>query len=185
VTDVALVRAASHERLASVLGYGVSADLVGRLAQSSRLRMRLTSLIASRMGKIGELDREQARILAMSPDQLTDLSMRAGAVWHAAAILRIVDGVSRRILVARLGEKNYQLGLAFRSLQPPGTTLDRAPGEIAQAVPADGAACLAAWCESQPPAVAGRLRLTRPAASPEPAHLTWGPPIIAGLLGDD
>jgi hypothetical protein len=144
----------------------------------------MARLISRRLGDVGALSREQARALAMQPDQLTDLASRAGVIWHAGAIARIIDAVSRRALVALLGEKTFELSMAFRSLQPPGGAPDRAPEDIAKAVAVDGAACLAAWCESQHQAVSGRLRLTRPAASPEPVHEMWGPQIIARLLAD-
>ncbi len=184
MTDLSLLQAATHDRLASVLGCGVSAALVDRLVQSPRFRTRLTGLVSSRLGDIGAVSREQARVLAMRPDELTDLSIRAGVVWHAGAIVRIIDGVSRRSLVALLGDKNYELALACLSLQAQGITLERGPEDIAKAVPVDGAACLAAWCESQRREISGRLRLTRPVASAGPLHEAWGPQIVARLLAD-
>jgi hypothetical protein len=186
MTDVTLLQAAPHDRLGSVLGYGVSAALVGRLAQSPRLQARMTELISLRLGDLNDLNREHAKVLAMAPDELTDLSIRAGVVWHAGVIARIIDGVSRRALVVLLGEKNYGLALAGLCSQPPlpDSAFDRGPEDIAKAVSVDGAACLAAWCESQPRAVSGRLRLIRPAASPEDAHETWGPQIVTRLLAD-
>jgi hypothetical protein len=186
VTDVTLLQAAPHDRLAFVLGYGVSAALVDRLAQLTRLQARMTELISSRLGDLGDLNREHAKVLAMAPDELMDLSIRAGVVWHAGVIARIIDGVSQRALVVLLGERNYGLALACLCSQPPlpDNTFDRGPKDIAKAVSVDGAACLAAWCESQPRAVSGRLRLIRPAASPEAAHETLGPQIITRLLAD-
>jgi hypothetical protein len=160
--------------------------VVGRLAQSPRLQARMTELISLRLGDLNDLNREHAKVLAMAPDELTDLSIRAGVVWHAGVIARIIDGGSRRALVVLLGEKNYGLALACLCSQPPlpDSAFDRGPEDIAKAVSVDGAACLAAWCEYQPRAVSGRLRLIRPAASPEDAHETWGPQIVTRLLAD-
>src|SRR5262249_45494191 len=126
----------------------------------------------------------QAKILMMQPDEMIDLSNRAGCAWHGGAIIRFIDGASRRLLVSLLGERNYELALAYNGLQLPSIAYDLPPEDIAKAVPIDGAACLAAWCEVQPRAVAARLRLVRPLASPESTHETWGPQIISRLLAD-
>lgn len=184
MTDVSLLETVPHDRLASLLACGVSAALAGQLAQSPRFRNRVAGLISSRLGDIGDLNREQARALAMQPRELTDLAFRAGVVWHAGVIVRVIDRVARELLIARLGERNYELAIACIGWQPRVALPDRAPEDIAKAIPIDGAACLAAWCESQPRAVSGRLRLIRPSASPELAHETWGAQIVARLLAD-
>src|SRR5260370_42364931 len=98
VTDAPLVQAAHYERLESVLGCGVSATLVGRLAQSPRFRMRMTGLISSRLGEIGDLSREQARVLAMQPEELPALLIRAGVGWESCGIGRVTVVASRRTL---------------------------------------------------------------------------------------
>jgi hypothetical protein len=184
MTDETLLLSVPPDRLASVLGYGVSADLLNRLVRSPRFRDRVVSLVASHLGDVGPLSREQTKILAMRPDELIDLSNRAGSVWHVGSIVRAIDGASRRLLVSLLGTKNYELALACIDLQPRGIALDLMPEDIAKVVPIDGAACLAAWCEGQSCAVSSRLRLARPVASPELIHETWGPQIIARLLAD-
>jgi hypothetical protein len=182
--DAALFSAVAPDRLAAVLGCGVSAGLVGRLSQSPRVWQRAAEYISQRLGDVGTLSREQARALAMRPDELIDLANRAGAIWHRGAIARIIDARARRSLVEMLGEKNYALSMAHGGLEPPGTAAELAPEDIAAAIPADGAACLAVWCEAQHHAVAERLRLTRPVASPERAHEMWGQPIVIRLLAD-
>lgn len=182
MTEVDVLRAAPHDRLAALLGHGVSSALIGRLVGSARLRTRLAGLISSRLGDLGELDRHQVSALAMTPDGLLDLSTRAGVVWNGAAIARIIDGASRRALLVALGEHRYSLALAGLGLAQPGATLDPSPDGIVAAVAADGAACLAAWCEAQPATVAGRLRLIRPDGSPGTAHAMSGPAIVAWLL---
>jgi hypothetical protein len=174
----------SSDRLASVLGYGVSANLLDQLIGTPRFRDRVVGLVELYLGDVGVLGREQMKILAMQPDDLIDLANRAGSVWHAGSIARAIDAESRRLLVSLLGTKNYDLALASINLQPPGLALDVVPEDVAKAVPIDGAACVAAWCERQASAVSTRLRLVRPVASPELSHETWGPQIIARLLAD-
>jgi hypothetical protein len=184
MTDEELLQSGHPGGIASMLGCGVSAPLVSWIAQSPRFRARMAGVVAARLNEVGSVSREQAKVLAMQPDELIDLANRAGSVWHAGSIVRIIDGPSRRLLVELLGETNHASALANAGLQPPGLAVDRRSEEIAKAVPVDGVACLAAWCEAQPMAVSTRLRLIRPAASPEHIHATWGPPIIARLLAD-
>jgi hypothetical protein len=172
------------DRLANVLGCGVSAATMDRLAQLPRLQGRLIDLISARLGNVGVLTLGQARALAMNPNELTDLSARAGAIWYGGAIARIIDKTSRQSLVALLGEAAYGLALACVDLRPPGITLDLTSENIAKAVPVDGAACLAAWCAAQSDAVSRRLQLTMPVATLGSVHAAWGPKIIGRLLAD-
>jgi hypothetical protein len=174
--------ATSPGRLATFLGHGITADLVDRLVRTPRLRVELAGLIASRLGALGPLDPMQARIMAMREQDVTDLAAKAGAVWHAGSIARIVDGAKRRVLVSLLGEEHYKLALAAATERPAAAALPDVPEIIAEAIANDGAACLAAWCAHQPPALRGRLDLIRPVALPGPAHMAAGPQIIARLL---
>lgn len=185
--DLTLLRNAHHDRIAALLQHGVSTALVGRLIHSERLQMRLAEFVSAQLGELDALDGTQAAVLAMSPDAMADLAMRAGAIWHARAIARIIDGPSRRALLALLGEDRYRLALegldlVGLDLAAPATDIDRTPETIAKSVEADGAACLAAWCEAQPPRIANRLALLRPAGSPATIHKASGPVIIAWLL---
>jgi hypothetical protein len=160
----------------------VSADLVDRLVQTPRLRKRLDDLITSRFAALGPLDPVQARLIAMNEQEMTELAAKAGAIWHAGSIARVIDQAGRHILIGLLGERHYKLALAAVQEQPAAALLPGIPQVIAEAVAKDGAACLAAWCARQPPALRGCLDLMRPAALPAPTHLAAGPRIIAKLL---
>jgi hypothetical protein len=184
VIDHLLLKTAPSDRLAAVLACGVSAATMDRLAQISRLQARMIELISARLGDVGDLTPDQARALAMTPDELVDLSARAGIIWYGGAIARMIDKASRQSLVSLLGEAAYGLALACVDLRPPGIALDLTPENIAKAAPLDGAACLAAWCASQSHAVSRRLQLTIPAATPQSVHAAWGPKIIGRLLAD-
>jgi hypothetical protein len=184
VRDAGLLKIAPAERLAAVLGFGVSNSLVNQLMDSSRFQSRLIGLIMSRLGDAPDLDPVQARALAMQQDELIDLSKRAGCVWHAGSIARTIEGASQRLLVAQLGEKNYNFALRYIGMQPPNVTSYLVSEDIPNAVLTDGTACLAAWCEVQPNAIAARLRLVRPVASPKAIHESWGPRIVSCLLVD-
>ncbi len=181
--DLRLLDAAPHDRIALLLGFGVSPALVTRLVRSPRLQARLAPVVVSRLGALAVPDKWQAAALAMLPDELHDLANRTGAVWHAGAIARIIDGPSRRTLVGALGENTYELALAGIALAQPVGYPAPSPASLVEAVAADGAASLAAWCEAQPPSIAARLRLMRPDVSFDATHAKTGPGIVAWLLG--
>ncbi len=175
----ALVLDAKPAQLAALLGATVPPSVVEDVVRSPRLRAKLAGLLPARLGAIGEIDSVQGVLLAMNRDALLSLSMRAGAVWHASAIKQLVDGAAIRALVERIGEAQRRIALAGAALAPPAKHLSL--DALAEAIPADGAACLAAWCEAQPWPVAVRLRLLRPEAAPDPEHVNQGPAIIAWL----
>jgi hypothetical protein len=187
VIDLTLLQNARHDRIAALLQHGVSTALVGRLIHTERLQMRLAEFVSAQLGELDALDGIQASVLAMSADAMADLAMRAGAIWHARAIARIIDTPSRRALLALLGDDRYRIALESLNLDSLDlaaltTDIDRTPEAIAKSVETDGAACLAAWCEAQPPQIANRLALLKPAGSPTAIHKASGPVIIAWLL---
>ncbi len=182
MSDLPLLRAAPHDRIAALVGHGVSAALVSRVVRSPRLEARLASLVAARLGRLDDVDRSGAAVLAMTPDAWHDLARSAGAVWHGDAIARVIDGPSHQALVTGLGQSGYARALAGRHLTQVTSPADCSLELLLQAVAADGAACFAAWCDAQPPALAGRLRLVRPAAAVDAVHRTSGPTIVAWLL---
>lgn len=170
---------AMPDRLAALLGHGVSEGLAARLQGEARLRAGLDRLLADRLGTLPELDAVQAHVLSMDGAALARLGAQAGAVWHASAIGRIVDGAAVRALVAAIGEDLRGVALRGRVLAGPETAA--APEAIAALIPHDGAACLAAWCAAQPRPVAARVALRWTPAAPGAAHRAQGPAIIAWL----
>ena len=178
-----LVRAARLDRLAAVLGGGLSEALAARLQAADRLHSRIEQVLAARLGAVEKPDTVQARLLGMDAPSLVRLAGEAGAVWHAAAIARLLDGAAVRALVALIGEDLRAAALRGRALAGPATA--STPDEIASAIPLDGDACLAAWCEAQPMPVAARVGLRwapRAATEPSAAHLERGPAIVASLV---
>lgn len=182
MNDLLLLRAAPHDRIAALVGHGVSAALVGRMVRSARLEARLSSLVAARLGPLGDVDAGGAAVLAMTADERLDLAGRAGAVWHGAAIARVIDTPSHQALVTGLGGDGYGAALAGRHLAQVTAFPDLSPEAILRAVARDGIACFAAWCDTRSPALADRLRLVGPAAPAEAVHRASGPAIVAWLL---
>ena len=179
----ALAGTALPSHLAAVLGPGLSETVAARLQGIERLRPRLDQILAARLGAVTEPDAVQAQVMGMDTSSLARLASEAGAVWHAAAIARLLDGEAVRALVPLIGKGLWTVALRGYTLSGPATA--STPEEIASAIPADGAACLAAWCEAQPPPVAGRVGLRwAPSVpvTPGAAHRERGPAILAWLV---
>ena len=173
-------RTAQPAVLAAVLGHGITEALAARLQAMDRLLPRLDRIVAAQLDALGELDAMQAQVLQMDMPSLARLASEAGAVWHGASIARLLDGEAVRTLVALIGAELWQTGLRRRALCGPSDA--STPTEIAAALPGDGAACLAAWCEAQSAPIAALLAPRRPPAMPAPAHRAAGPAIVAALI---
>jgi len=190
MNDPERIRGASANRVAALLGPGLPSGLVDRLAGMARFTSRLHAAAASRLGDLPQLDLRQSAALALDADGLRGIALRAGAVWHAEALARIVDGAARRRVMASLGPAAYTLALKGRDLAPSGRATELPKGDLAVAAMVDGGCCWAAWSASQPAPVASRLSLlNRDVPSlldrdvpSQAAHRNFGPAIIAWLL---
>ena len=176
-----LPEAARADCLASLLQDGVTAALAQRLLETEALRPRLGVLLAGRLGLPPD-DPGVQRLMAMSAAELDQLRLHAGSVWHAAELLRLLDGGAVRALVAALGFDPRPL--AARSAKP---ALTQAASEVPlhERIAADGQKCLAAWCAALPPPADRYAALCLPpAAPPDAPHDAHGPRIIAALLSE-
>ncbi len=155
-------------RLAACFDAHINVRLCDRLLGASRLQDRLCAIIsdfyalAAPIGPeaVSQLDQN----IALLPiGRIGDVVRRAGAVYWADAIANVVRAEEVRLLHDRLGEPLCAFALANRKLSgPPGRLepIDAADAQIAQ----DGLRCLGAWCQSQPEAIGGRVRLKCPAS---------------------
>lgn len=178
---------AAPAALASLLGCGVPPSLVERMLAAPSARERLDAELRDRLGALPpELTPAQARIAALDQAGLLHLTLRAGAVWHAAEIAKAYDGEAVRALVERIGPEFRVTALAALAAHPrvaamagvPGPTLEGLPAAIAR----DGTACTVAWCEAQPRAVGWRILLRlRVNGRPGPQHGELGPAIVERL----
>ncbi len=182
MNDRQRVLAAPADRIAALFGHGFSPGLAADLAASARFETRFADAAVRRLGDLPPLAPDQSAALALAPDDLRDLVLRAGAVFHAAALARVIDGATRRNLTASLGSDVYVAALEGRGLAPPGAPADEPPDDLPAAVSSDGEACWAAWRERQPAPVGSRLVLFGPRAAPKAAHKTYGPSIVSWLL---
>ncbi|WP_131115253.1 hypothetical protein [Lichenihabitans psoromatis] len=182
MSEIALLQAASPDRIAALIGHGASSNLVTRLLRSTRLRARLAEVVSARLGLVGSMTPVQAAILDLSEVGLSTLARRAGAIWHGRAIARAIDASDRRALVATLGTSLYGQALRGIALSPelPGDL--QGPEALDVAVATDGAACLEAWRLAQPPGVALRVGLLRATVLVEALHRERGPSIVAWLV---
>ena len=150
-----------------------------RLAARFRSRRaRLVDVLAGRIRRTASGD-DLSRLLDLDDEAVAELPLRVGCAWHAASILRIVDGAAIRLLAERLG------------FDPRPGALRHGPRHLVAGVPAielperigtDGAACLDAWCAQLDDlgSVYGRFRLR--AGTPDESHRDYGPPLVRALL---
>jgi hypothetical protein len=174
-------------RLAACFHGRVTVRLCERLQGASRLQDRLSAMIgafyalAAPAGPDAVSPADQKVALLPAAD-VGDVVRRAGAVYWANAIANAVRSEEVRWLRDRLGEAIHIFALENRRLSGPPKKLDMAEGADARIVE-DGVRCLAAWCQSQPAAIGGRVRLKSPASAAldevvQPPFNEIGPAII-------
>jgi hypothetical protein len=165
-------------RLAACFDERISLSVCERLRATSRLQDRLSKIIADFYAlaapvapeALGQVD-QQVALLPVG--RIGDLVSRAGAVYWAGAIANTVRAGEVKWLRGKLGEALCTFALANRNLAGPPRKLE--PGDGADVrIAEDGMRCLGAWCQSQPQAVGGRVRL-KSAAHPALDDRVQGP----------
>jgi hypothetical protein len=155
-------------RLAACFDGCIGIRLCERLRATGRLQGRLSAMISDFYALAAPVSPETASLVdqkvALLPSARTgDLIRRAGAAYWANAIANAVRADEVRRLRARLGETLYAFALAHRHLSGPSGKLDLTD-ELDVKIAEDGMRCFGAWCESQPEAIGGRVRLKGPAS---------------------
>ncbi|MCQ8239618.1 hypothetical protein [Rhizosaccharibacter radicis] len=193
--NVPLAAELDPARLASLLGSGISADLVSRMLAVPRLEASCRRLLDRRIGvSAPALPPTAEAALSLDGLALLALAHRAGAVWHAPLILSTIDGTAVRALVAAIGARARATAIRHAALAPPpeqGNALSPVAGQgsplSAEMIAADGMASLAAWCESQPTGVGRRVMLRLPfsaSVSIDDRYRRHAPPIVDALLSE-
>lgn len=182
--DASRLRRAPAAALGLLLG--VQPSLADRLRGCRRTALRVERLAVSRLGpSSATLTATQARLLGMDAEALERMSLHAGAVRHARAVLRLIDGPTLRTLAVTLGAGARDAALRWRELVAggPDPSMDAPLAELAMR---DGLRCLHGWCDQQPPYVGARVRLLLPpGASAEGDEAVLGARIVDALAGED
>lgn len=150
-------------RLDACFGGYLGAELCERLKGTARLGDRVSAMIIERWGLVPGCNRflveDCDRTIALrSAESLCELSHRAGAIYWAKTIARVILAAHVKALHEQLGEPLCALALAHLDLS--GREQPLQPIEtIGVRIKDDGWRCLAAWCASQPGAVNARVRL--------------------------
>ena len=116
-------------------------------------------------------DEQDLPVLLLSPEAFKRLPRLCGAIWHAGALSREIRSHRVKALRDALGSEVFTTALAHRSLARDADIL-RQPAELLDAIEHDGASCVAAWLQHQPPGLRDWLRLRLDAVqfdSPYPA----------------
>ena len=180
--------------LVSCFGGAISQEAGRRLLASRRLRKRLSHLLADQhqlpaADEVQVIDEADQPIAYASAEQLSEIAMKAGAIYWAATLARTISGREAAMLRNGLGSALCTLALANKDLAGPEQPLEPLV-TIRERVEADGWRCLAAWRQAVGEPVTARLRLKLPPHSPlgEPpvaAFATIGPQIIRRLADRD
>jgi hypothetical protein len=156
-------------RLAACFNGGVRNELCERLRAADRLESRLSAMIAEFYRLAAPVSPDAAspadqKVALVTLGKTGELMRRAGAVYWANAIANAVRAEEVRWWRARLGESLYALALANRQLSGASGKIDLTD-EMDVQITQDGVRCLGAWCQSQPGAIAERVRLKSPASA--------------------
>jgi len=177
-------------RLAACFGGTVTTAVCARLGATERLHERLSAMIAEfyRLeASVGlqALHPDDRKVALLMPEATRELARRAGAIFYANAIASAVRADDVRRLRGRLGEPLYAFALTNRDLSGP--SRDLVAGEGTEAFAEQGLRCLSAWCRSQPPAIASRVRLKSPPSAAidrlETSVIDTGPAIVRRAAG--
>lgn len=154
-------------RLAACFNDRISIRLCERVRGASRLQDRLSAIISDFYALAAPLgpdavSRLDQNVALLPVGRIGDVVRRAGVVYWANAIANVVRAGEVRWLRDQFGETLCTFALANRNLAGPPRKLEPADGADAQ-IAEDGIRCLGAWCQAQPEAVGGRVRLKSPA----------------------
>lgn len=179
--DLRRLSAADGIALGAIFGTGP--ELARLLLACSRAAPAVGRLIHARIGELPTaLSSVQAVLMGMDAAGLTVLATRAGAVRHAQALVRLLDGAALRALDAALGPEPRADALRLHAMvagvAPPG-----GGGSLVEAIPREGNGCLRAWCGRQDLAVGGRVMLLlSPGVSPIGMEAVLGAAIVEALV---
>lgn len=154
---------AGAEPVQACLPQWVSAEQLTALRSQSRFQSRLAEQLMSHF-QLPALDASVAPdpldlpVLLLTPKAFNELPRLCGAVWHAATLSREIRGDVVSELRRLLGNPVFSQALAHRALSG-AVDLLRAPAELLQVIDRDGAACVSAWLQAQPPELRSWLRL--------------------------
>ena len=174
-------------QLARAFSGEIGPELAVALADCERLHGRISALVSERNAlppfpdDDATLPQDRA-IATASPEALTLIITRAGAVFWASAIANAVRGRDVEALESRLGVELCRFALKHRELagpreqqlEPFDTLLDR--------IVLDGWRCYAGWCEALPQAAGARARLRIPADIIADAASSSAPEIGAAIV---
>jgi hypothetical protein len=168
---------------------GLSASARQALLQSPRFMERISARIASRFPlPLLSLDNDDphAHLLLRGRENLRLMIRRAGAIWHAGVLRRVVLATERRALDASLGPDIIPFALHHVHLAP--RTMPAAlQGDAADVVDRSGAACLAVWMKDWPMDTVSRVNIMLPAkiwpAHASIEHATYASKIMEAVLG--
>jgi len=155
-------------RVAPLLAPGLRPATAARLIAAPALAAPLSRWLAEQLGRgdLATLEAADRGLALATADVLAAVALRAGAVWHAAAVCRLVHGPALAAFLEACGAEARAAAIRHRNLAMPDAAV---VADLPHAVQHDGAAALAAWLAVLPDWAASRVRLRWAGDVPPPA----------------
>lgn len=157
------------DHLAALLPDGLPAGFCAQLQHSVRLRHRLSLLLTRRFSleplAQNDLTTPEARFAQLEAADLAQALFLIGAILHARVIRKIILADPLRKLIERLGRDIYRAALRHIDLSPVDDDDQNDPADVdalLKRIDRDGLIAVRVWCQHQPAALAGRLKLKLP-----------------------
>lgn len=163
----------------------IGQDACERMLRTGRLRWPLSALLLKKHRLAHDSPEIEGpdRIVALSsPEDLDELTLRAGAVYWSDSFAGTILKSEIAALQEEIGEAMFGFAVANRDLSGPLRPL--VPLEdIRDRIFEDGRRCLGAWCHDVPAAVGARVRLKLPPdemidQAPDATFAGLGPNIV-------
>lgn len=173
---------ARADRVADAIGLPV--EVAARLQSRDRFVDRLSRRLISQLD-LGSCrdERIAATDLALvlqPPDRLATLAPVLGALWHGAAIRRVIARDERQALLGAIGAGLLGFVLDRPPVERPGA--GEQPADLIDRIVPDGQTAAAAWLDSLPAPFAGRLALVLPALPAGTISVDLPPHILTALV---
>jgi hypothetical protein len=142
---------------APLLATDLGAATAERLLHHPRFAARASAALVRRLpvADTDSLDPRDHAAALSDATTLTRIAARAGGVWNAHRLRRLLLACDIAPLIERFGEDLRAVALRHAAL----AVQNSAEDELADAIERDGARCLATWIDAQPAWAAARIRL--------------------------
>jgi hypothetical protein len=135
-------------------------------ATDARMRARVAARLAAEQGlpdaEIQNLNAASRQIIAAISQDPARLVTLTGLVWNARFLSRMVTRDAVTPVLGQVDRKDLVFALKLREFAPAETSFGYEAGKLREFIETAGLRCVLSWLKSQPPGLAGRLRMSLP-----------------------